>query len=107
MNGAELMIKVSPAELSEKALEILARVKLVEQRFRQIEQSVIRSNGYWNGEAGELHRQVYQEQQDEREEILRRLREEVEDLQQIAGNYSESERQIKEMTSSLPDNIII
>ena len=103
----DVQLKVTPEELKVKAEQVNGHLSALRQRFQSMEQSVNRSASYWQGEAGDMHRRDYQERKEGIGEIFRRLSEQVSDLQAIAANYQESERQVSEFLGDLPSDVIL
>ncbi len=62
---------------------------------------------YWIGEAGEMHRNMYRDLEDDIEEILKRLGEHPVDLVAIAQKYSDVELKIQQEIQELPGDIIL
>ncbi len=98
---------VTPEVLNRKASEVERNVANMRQRFAAMKVLVQKSKSYWVGEAGNMHRQNYNEQQENIEQVLRRLGEHPGDLRQIAQTYTATELKIEEVTvRSLPGNVI-
>ena len=53
-----------------------------------------------------MHRQLYYDQQENGDEMMKRLSEHPNDLKAIAGNYISVENAVSDLASSLTDNII-
>lgn len=105
LNGT---IKVSTEQLMEKADVVNSRIDAVSQCLEQMKNSVQKTRNYWVGEAGDLHRKVYEEKQPMLEEILKRFKEHSVDLISMAKNYESAEKVIEEAAvQQLPDNVIV
>ena len=103
--GIELL--VTPERLNQKAGEVEKHVANMRQRFVAMNVLVQKSKGYWIGDAGNMHRQNYSEQQDNIEQVLRRLGEHPGDLRAIAQTYTATELKIEEeIVHSLTGNIL-
>lgn len=101
-------IKVSTEQLVAKADSVNRNIDEVSRCLEQMKQTVQRTRNYWVGEAGDLHRKVYEEKEPMLEEILSRFREHSTDLINMAKNYEGAEQIIEEtMVQQLPDNVII
>lgn len=74
-------------------------------RFDNIKCIMDKTKGYWLGEAGDLHRQSYEEQIENIQLMLRRLKEHPEDLLAITENYRQTETSNAEVGRGLPSNI--
>lgn len=103
----EWIVKVDTADLAATAGEINTRVSRLEELFNAMTETMNRTQSYWIGEAGDAHRSVFLEQQPKREEILKRLREEVRDLQEMAGVYEAAERENVQTAQSLLGDVIV
>ena len=89
-------------------IELLVTPERLNQKAGEVEKHVVqKSKGYWIGDAGNMHRQNYSEQQDNIEQVLRRLGEHPGDLRAIAQTYTATELKIEEeIVHSLPGNIL-
>lgn len=106
MDGAGVEIKVQPEVLRAKADEVSGAIVQMEQTFESVQSTVERTRYYWIGEAGELHRRMFEEQKDDVEELLKRLKEHPVDLQKIAQTYSDTEQAQTAAASQLSSNLI-
>lgn len=106
MDGAGVEIKVLPEVLNAKAQEVTAAISQMERLFDTVQTTVDRTRYYWIGEAGELHRNMFKEQQDEIGNILERLKEHPVDLQKIANTYTQTEAQLTQAASQMSSNLI-
>ena len=100
----ELLVK--PEILNQKAVEVENSVANMRSRFETIRTLVSKSSGYWIGEAGNLHRQNYENQKDNIDTILRRLAEHPGDLRTIAQTYTSVELKAQEIASDLPGDVL-
>lgn len=100
-------IRVTAAELYQKAESLKTRISRAEAALTEIEETVENMENYWFGEAGEKHRKLYEDQKDKRQELLQRLKGHSENLQSIARIYDDTLPQIQEQfIVPLPGNII-
>lgn len=99
-------ILVTPEVLNQKAVEVEKNVSNMRTRFETMKTLVEKSKGYWIGEAGDMHRQNYAEQQENIEQILKRLSEHPADLRSIAQTYSDTELRIEDVIQSLPGDVL-
>lgn len=105
MGSVELL--VTPEVLNRKAGEVEKNVANMRQRFENMKTLVEKSRGYWNGEAGEQHRQNYVDQEASIDTVLRRLGEHPGDLRNIAQTYTIAELKIEEsIIQELPGNVL-
>jgi len=115
MDSSGVEIKVQPDVLNAKASDVSTSISQMEQLFDtvQMEQlfdtvqtTVARTKYYWIGEAGELHRKMFEEQKDDVETLLKRLKEHPVDLQKIAKTYIDTEQRQTEASSQMSSNLI-
>ena len=95
-------LKVSPEEMVSAASELSGYVSAMRECFQQMKSIMSQSETYWVGEAGDAHRQLYQDQVAKTEEIIARYTEHVTDLNTMAGVYSEAEAQAEAKSDELP-----
>ena len=100
-------LKVTPAELKRQSSAVSTAVKNIQSRFTNIEEGVRRSSSYWNGDAADAFRSVYEGYKDEIAEIISRLSEHIVDLERMAGVYEEAESAAEEIIESLPSDVIV
>lgn len=100
-------IKVSPETLMEKAEEVREQAVRLQDDFRQLEEIISRTEGYWQGEAGDLHRSMYKGRKDQISSTLKRLQDFPTDLEKMAGVYSRAETENTELTGVLEGNAIV
>lgn len=100
-------ILVTPEELSHQADEVEKRVENMKQRFDNLKRLVEKSKGYWIGDAGDMHRQNYVNQETNIDQVLRRLNEHPRDLRAIAQTYMTTERIVEEaIIQELPGDVL-
>ncbi|MBQ9136705.1 MAG: WXG100 family type VII secretion target [Lachnospiraceae bacterium] len=105
--SSNVTIKVTPEQLTEKSSEVAGKVQSMRQHFKDLQDAVNKSKSYWVGEAGDKHRQMYADLEEEIEEILNRLAEHPRDLVTIAQKYSDVELKIQQEIEALPSDILI
>lgn len=99
-------LKVSPEEMQAAAAELSGYVSTMSNCFQQMKTIMTQSASYWVGEAGNAHRQLYQDQVQKTEEIISRYTEHVRDLNAMAGVYIESEQQAQMKADELPMSVL-
>lgn len=104
--GGGIFIKVRPEVLVEKSQEVSASIRKMAACFDDLERMINRTSYYWIGEAGEIHRRLYQEQRDHVDEMMKRLKEHPEDLLAIARNYVQMEQAAEAVADGLPGDAI-
>lgn len=95
-------ITVDSAVLHKKAQDVSGKVSAMERSFEQMNSIIAGTQHYWIGEAGDMHRQLYQEGRAKVEEMLQRLKEHPKVLEEIAENSEEGERQVIVIAQELP-----
>ena len=95
MNSKDIKMNVLPNELDMKAQEAKTAIFEMEQLLANVQDTVNRTEYYWNGEAAELNRKVFLEQKEDMEEILTRLKEYPATLRKVANIYRETEEKPK------------
>lgn len=100
-------LKVTPEQLIEKSEVVKNQIRSVRNHFDQLQTLVNKSQGYWIGDAGDLYRKTYKDQEDNVERILNRLAEHPMDLIAIARNYTDMEAQVDQIIQSLPGDVLL
>ena len=65
-------LKVAPSVLKTQSDVVSSEVRNLEQSWRQIESTIKKTSGYWEGEASNRHLEYYHDIQDDGETIIRR-----------------------------------
>ncbi len=104
--GGGISFKVKTEVLVEKSQEVSASIRKMAACFDDLERMINRTSYYWIGEAGEIHRRLYQEQKDHVDEMMKRLKEHPEDLLAIARNYVQTEQAAEAVADGLPGDAI-
>ncbi len=99
-------IVVTPEVLESKAREVREYIRVTESTFQDIENKVARTTAYWNGEAADHHRKLFNDEKAEIENILKRLKEHPKDLEIMAGVYKEAEAEVTKTNERIPNNLI-
>ena len=102
----DVHIKVSTDILNDKAQTVSKSISNMANCFEDLERIVNRTSYYWIGEAGDLHRKLYQEQKSKVEEMLKRLKEHPKDLAAIAQNYQAAEMKVTQVANALSGDVI-
>ena len=95
-------LKVRTEELTQQASTVRNQIGSMESGFDALKQLVDGTANFWIGEAGEHHRSQYQSKLEQIETILRRYREQVRDLEEMAGVYVDVEQLNEEISEVLP-----
>lgn len=102
----DVHIKVNSAVLNNKAQSVSKSITNMASCFEQLETIINRTSWYWSGEAGDMHRKIYQEQKPQIEEMMKRLKEHPKDLIAIAQTYDITESAVQALASELPGDVI-
>ena len=102
----EVQVKVNSAVLNSQAETVSKSIRSMKECFERLETIVNRTSYYWIGEAGDLHRKIYQEQRPQIEEMMKRLEEHPSDLISIAQTYEMAERTVESIAEALPGDVI-
>lgn len=95
INSKDIKMNVLPNELDIKAQEAATAIFEMEQLLANVQDTVNRTEYYWNGEAAEINRKVFLEQKEDMEAIPSRLKEYPETLRKVANIYRETEEKPK------------
>lgn len=98
---ATMTIRVKTEQLVSIAGSVEAKIQRLEQVFSDIDQAVSASWQYWQGDGASAFLTVYRGKQDTIQTAFRRFRENVEDLQEIAGVYKQAEQAAVEKNATL------
>ncbi len=104
--GGNVIIRVRPEVLVQKSQEVSADIQKLSACFEDLERIVNRTSYYWVGEAGDMHRKLYQEQKADVDEMMRRLKEHPRDLLEIAQKYIDVDVAAGAMANELPGDVI-
>lgn len=102
----EIHIKVNSAVLNNKAQSVSKSIANMSNCFEQLETIINRTSYYWIGEAGDMHRKLYQAQKPQIEEMIKRLTEHPNDLVAIAQTYETVESAVQSLAVELPGDVI-
>ncbi len=102
----DFVMKVDPEKLKEQADAVSECVNQIKKDFDGIRQLVKRSGIYWQGEAGRRHYQIFEENEEDISQILKRLGEHPTDLLKIAGIYIKIEQLNETVAGSLPEDVL-
>ncbi|MBS5522106.1 MAG: WXG100 family type VII secretion target [Clostridiales bacterium] len=101
-----LTLKVSPEALRSAAQTAQSHINNMVQLFEAVDQLVFRSQGYWQGEAGDFHRKSYEQRKEDIQLALKRLKEHPGDLLAMAEVYDTAERGAGELAAALPSDVL-
>ena len=95
-------IIVTPEVLKTQAETVKTELAGMLDYFDELERLMNGTAAYWTGEAGDAHRRLYASKRAMIEEIVARYREQVTDLEVIAGVYEQTESAVASAADSLP-----
>lgn len=107
LNAQQVRIRVSSERIRESGKQIREKTNRVGNRLGEMQDTVRMTAGFWEGEAGDLCREAFEQFRENIEELTARLMENVEDLEKIAGVYEQSEHAAQEGAEALPENVIV
>lgn len=99
-------LKVTPAQLRTKAQETKNNIAKLTTSFENISRIIARTQNYWIGEAGDLHRKLYTDESEQIQEMFARLSEHPADLEEIAKTYMDVEAAAESIAMELPGDVI-
>ncbi len=102
--GVELL--VTPEVLNAKANEVERNIWNMKRRFDAMDTLIKKSNSYWIGEAGDMHRQNHESQVPKIEEMLEVLSRHPQDLRAIAQTYTDVELKNASIAQELPGDLL-
>ena len=102
-----MKLSVKPDRLETVSGQVNTVINKVEKSFQQVENIVEKSSGYWEGDGRTAYVSSYRKKKDTVNVAIRRLRENVTDLQRIAGIYKEGEQKAFQAAEGLPKDVII
>lgn len=101
-----ITIKVEPKVLKCISSDVLAKINKAESTFREIDNVVNRSYSYWEGSGHDGMNRLHISRRDDYQKILRELKVHIQNLQQIAGVYEQTEKISTQVSMSLDANVI-
>lgn len=106
MNIEGTRLKVSTTQLRTKSEEVARLAKELQKCMDEMHQKITATNTYWIGDAGDMHRRMYEEQSEEIDEMLRRINEHPVDLISMADVYDGVEKEVTQIAQSLDGDVI-
>ncbi|MCD7746718.1 MAG: WXG100 family type VII secretion target [Lachnospiraceae bacterium] len=106
LNSSNTRIRVTPEVLKTRAGDAEERIGQMETALSEILRIVRGTSSYWTGEAADTCRQKYLEEQEQVDEILKRLKAQPKTLLTIANVYESKETEATGASSSLPSDAL-
>ncbi len=97
-------LRVSTDELLKMSGQLRQAIGDMRKDFERIEKNISHTGPYWKGEAGLLHRKLYNERSSDIQSILKMLEKYPEDICRMANIYMESEVGSRNSVSKLKNN---
>ena len=104
--SGQVVLKVTPEQLLTKAETTKSNIAKLSESFEKISSIIEGTQHYWIGEAGDLHRKLYTDENEEIQEMLARFLEHPTDLELIAKNYLNIEDEVENLALELPGDVI-
>ena len=98
-------LKVAPEKIYAKAQNMAKRTKKMQKQFESFKDVVGKTQKYWGGDAGTVHRKSNTELYKNMEQFIVRFDQHVDALYKVASNYMDVEKKIQETVTTLPINI--
>lgn len=106
--GSNVQLRVTPSDLQIKSDSISKLVTQMKKQYIQLSNTVNKTSSYWLGEGSNAHKAKFNEQNEDVEEMFNRINEHIVDLQKMAGVYTSTEAEVKEVINdSLPSDVIV
>jgi len=99
-------IIVTPEVLLAKSEEVTTEINAMDLCIQELGNLIRKTETFWIGEAGDLHRSLFNKQKNDIDIIFRRLREHPKDLITMANVYSEAEIEAKAQAEQLAGDVI-
>ena len=99
-------IVVKPEELVTKSAELRKEVVDLKNQFEIMNSLVEKTKNYWLGEAGNFHRDMYNQSVQEEPALIKSLEEYSDALNKIAANYEGNEKKLVEKAGALSGDIL-
>lgn len=100
------IIKVSPQELMNASSEFQARNASINDITAQMLSLARNLNSQWEGEAASAYINKFNELEDDMQMINKKITEHVNDLQEMAQQYVNAEKQAQELSAGINANLI-
>ena len=106
--GSDAQLRVTTEELQAKANSVNSISTRMNQEYNELRNIISRTSSYWSGNGSDAHRNKFNEQEKDVDDMFSRIKEHVVDLQTMAGVYNSAEQDIvTTIQSSLPSDVII
>ena len=103
----EIRIKVSTDQLKTVFANVTTRIANVQKAFDEVDQKVTHSTTYWESQGHDSMQQNFEIRKDDYQKLFKEFEQHIRNLQEIAGVYEKSEKNIAETANSLPNDLIV
>lgn len=103
----DVVIKVSTQKLLDASGQVETKIQKLENAMGDLERLVNSCKDYWDGESRTAYIAAYRDKEDTIAQAFKRFRENVTDLQIIAGVYTDTERAAAELNQELQVDLIV
>lgn len=106
LNSSNTKIRVTPETLKSRASDAQTRIDQMDTALSEILRIVRGTSSYWTGEAANICRQKYLEEQEQVETVLKRFKGQPKTLLSIANVYIAGEKEATDASSLLPSDAL-
>ena len=100
-------IQVTSSFLNIRAQKIESCIKEMRGILFNTNDTVTKSSYYWIGDAGNTHRYIYKQFNDQLAPVFQRFTDQVQNLRQMAGVYNDVEEDVTELAqNTLPTSFL-
>ena len=99
-------LRVNTDVMMAKAEEVEQKVRNMRAQLAEIEKMINESKSHWQGEAGDLHRNLYYRKKEEIDRIVNKLAQHPVNLRRAARVYAGLAEDSKLIEQALPTNVI-
>lgn len=103
----EIKIKVSTDRLKNVFTNVTTRIDNVQKAFDEVDQKITQSITYWESQGHDSMKQNFDIRKDDYQKLFKEFEQHIKNLQEIAGVYEASEKNITEAANSLPNDLIV
>ena len=99
-------LRVNTDVLLAKAADVEQKVKQMKAQFSEMERMIEETKSHWQGEAGDLHRNIYYGKKEQIDSILTKLAQHPVNLREAAKIYAGLSSETDQIVRPLPDDVI-
>lgn len=102
-----IILKVTPEVLKKKSNEISSEIKKVDTMLKSINDTVLGTKKYWEGDASNMHQKHYNKFKNDISKVIKKLEEHPKDLLKMAELYEEAENDNIALSTKLPSDVLV